>query len=207
MLCKTSDLAWRRGLFRHWGLQAYLGRQTNSNTGIPYCDHTDLSFPLSRILLIQKTPARRCKKYPVLTGLNRRKALLPSRTRCTAVLPFAGFDKTQSSAPDCKGQVWEQDTQVLTVTSPHGWLQHTCKQGAGAMQHIFWPSPAQRARCFQWMVWKADLTGQQETAWSDRDSLFRKIQPTRLSLGLFHWVWMSVCSWISGIVLIFRTYF
>lgn len=154
MLCKTSDLAWRRGLFRHWGLQAYLGRQTNSNTGIPYCDHTDLSFPLSRILLIQKTPARRCKKYPVLTGLNRRKALLPSRTRCTAVLPFAGFDKTQSSAPDCKGQVWEQDTQVLTVTSPHGWLQHTCKQGAGAMQHIFWPSPAQRARCFQGMFEK-----------------------------------------------------
>lgn len=117
MLCKTSDLAWRTGLFGHWGLQAYLGRQNNSNTGIPYCDHTDLSFPLSRILLIQKTPARRCKKYPVLTGLNRRKALLRSRTRCTAVLPSAGFDKTQSSAPDCKGQVWEQDTQVLTVHS------------------------------------------------------------------------------------------
>lgn len=159
MLCKTSDLAWRTGLFGHWGLQAYLGRQNNSNTGIPYCDHTDLSFPLFRILLIQKTPARRCKKYPVLTGLNRRKALLPPRTRCTAVLPSAGFDKTQSSAPDCKGQVWEQDTQVLTVTSPHGWLQHTCKQGAGAMQRHLLAKPSTESEV---------LSGNGLKSWSHR---------------------------------------
>lgn len=47
-------------------------------------DYTDPSFPLSIILLIQKTPARRCKKYPMLAGLNRRKALLWPCTWCAA---------------------------------------------------------------------------------------------------------------------------
>lgn len=55
---------------------------TEKSEGLRDYDYTDLSFPLSIILLIQKTPARRCKKYPMLAGLNRREALLRA---CTPV--------------------------------------------------------------------------------------------------------------------------
>lgn len=56
-------------------------------------DSADLSFSLSPIPLIQKTPAKDVKIPTVNRGLHRRKALLWSyRTRCAAIIS-AGFDK------------------------------------------------------------------------------------------------------------------